>query len=669
MGKRRWILWAVGPILVLVGLTAWITYPWRTLNPDFLFRFFALSERVDLTREEKEAAVRIVREAIEHHTQSDTPSDAPRDVPDKLTLRDPREVWVNLYLPLLPGTRGMATESSLYRSLRQATREALNAAKDRDTWLENVGQIAIQIDVMQDRVPLRTKRGWFMFFAVEPGVDGLILSRGDKVQYQLPSDAVTRGLLTPRVKGRAKAVEKLLGVAARDMHTRREAWKEADMTIERFRTISFGVPVPGEGVRDFYRGNVLLEPDELNADRIYAAIRDGAQWLLSNAKDDGRFNYQYYPNQDRYPGAYNAVRHAGTVYGLLELYRYFQDPKFLAAAKKATPYLYENIKRPGRERELLAMPDGTSWPTGAAALGLLAFVNMPPDMWPARYKEYEEGLGLFLLKMIDEDGKVFQGYLAARGSKKVNKEPLYYPGESMLALAKLYEQTGDKRWLDGAMHIADQQIKRYVRSRSADHWVIQGLYQLYRHTGDQELGDFALSMADSYIDTQCPPNTPPFPDYFGGYRRQNETPRTTRAGSRSEAMTAAVRTAWKMGRDARPYEDSLLFAAKHQIEQQFRPESAFYLLQPKRAIGGFRAGLVDNHLRIDFNQHSAVGMVGALEVAVKREGREPWWKELPLVAPDSVSFGARGKRLEAKDSAPSILPNPSVSTGDSSKVD
>ncbi len=636
MRGRTVTLGIVVALTILAAALGWATYPWRTLNPDFMFRFFALSERYTLSKAEQEAAVDIVRQAIATYGTPETPGDAPRDLPDRFTLRDPRPVWVNLYLPTLPGTRGMGQEANLYRSLRAATRQALNRAKDRSTWLQRRKDIRIQVDILQDRAPLRFTRDWYLFFAVEPGVDGLILTKGDKVGYQLPSDAVTKGYLTPRVRGRVKCVEKLLAKTAASMHTRRNIWKEPDTRIEKFRTISFGVPVPGKGVVSFYRGNVLLNLEEVTARRIYQAIEEGADWLLRNARPDGRFNYQYMPNTDTYSKAYNAVRHAGTVYGLLELYRQFQKPSFLEAARRAAPYLYEHIGAPEPGSDLLAIPDGRAWPTGAAALGLLAFINMPPEMRTADYATYEDGLARFLLLMIDDRGQVFQGYLAYKGAKEVNgvkrvkKEPLYYPGESMLALSKYYEQTHDKRWLDAAMHIADWQIRRFNLGRMADHWVIQGLYQIYRHTGDRWYAEAALEMADSYIDTQCPPNTPPFPDYFGAYRRQNETPRTTRAGSRSEAMTAAVRTAWAIGADARPYEDSLLFAAKHQIEQQFRPENSFFLPRPDRALGGFRAGLVDNQLRIDFNQHSCVGLIGALEVAVKREGIEPWWHELPI---------------------------------------
>ncbi len=631
MKRRHWI-----PILFFVlvvggALTAWQTYPWSNINPDFIFRIMALSESYSLDADAKREAVALVQEVLE----SPDETEYARGHGASLEDADSRPVWVSLYLPGEKMARGRGASSSVRASLIDATRQAWSAVRTRSAWRNGRHRAAIQIDILRDQAKLHLKSAGYLFFAVEPGVDGLRVRRGDRRYEQLPSDAVTMGYLTPRVKGRVACVTTLLEEACRSLGTRRRGWiEDPDVEVERFRTLSFGRPVPGGDVLDFYRGNVLLTKDDVTAKRIYRSIQEGARWLLNNARPDGKFNYEYFPNTDRYSKSYNAVRHAGTLYGLFELYRNFQEPSFLAAAEKGLPYLYKNIRRPGRERGLLALPDGRSWPTGAAALGLLAFIHMPPDIRPEDYRRYEEGLGEFLLRMIDERGWVFEGYLAYKGADKVVKEPLYYPGEAMLALSLLYHQTGEDRWLEGAEHIAERQIRKFYRTRSADHWVIQGLYQLYLATKEDFYAEACLSMADSYIRTQYPPNHNPFPDYFGAYRRETETPRTTRAGSRSEAMTAAVRTAWAFGVDPRVYEDSLLFAAKHQMEQQFRPENAFFLPRPQRALGGFRAGLIDNHLRIDFNQHSSVGLIGALEVAVKRSGETPWWTPQPIYPPD-----------------------------------
>jgi hypothetical protein len=251
-----------------------------------------------------------------------------------------------------------------------------------------------------------------------------------------------------------------------------------------------------------------------------------------------------------------------------------------------------------------------------------------------------EGLGLFLLAMIDERGRVFGYYQEALRSTQVDQEPLYYPGESMLALALLHRATGKSQWLEGARRIADWQVEKYERrGNNPDHWVMQALWELYDVTGDERYAEACLAMGDHYASQQYPPHVPPFPDYLGCYRRLNDTPRTTRACSRSEAMGGVVHTAWKRSTDATAYEDALLNAARHLLENQWRPENSYFLPRPDRVRGAIRMGLVDNHCRIDNNQHAIVGLYRALEVARKREG---------AAMPDQVVLPARPDEREIR---------------------
>ena len=237
--------------------------------------------------------------------------------------------------------------------------------------------------------------------------------------------------------------------------------------------------------------------------------------------------------------------------------------------------------------------------------------------------EVLEGLGLFLLEMIDDRGQVFRRYSERLELDEVEKEPLYFPGETMLALIRFHVATGDERWLEGAKKIGDWQVERYYDRRpNPDHWVMQALWVLYQVTGDDEYAACALHMGDRHASEQFPPYWPPSADYFGAYRRFDDLPRTTRACSRSEAMGGVMHTAWAKGVDATAYEDALLRAAEHLLENQWRPENSYYLPNPDKAQGAIRMGLVDNHCRIDNNQHAVVGLHRALEAQRKRDGVE-----------------------------------------------
>jgi hypothetical protein len=193
----------------------------------------------------------------------------------------------------------------------------------------------------------------------------------------------------------------------------------------------------------------------------------------------------------------------------------------------------------------------------------------------------------------------------------------------MLALVRFYEETQDQRWLDGAIKIGRRQVKYYKKKRFSvpDHWVMQAFGLLWKATGEERYVKSAYAMATHYSSEQYPYVGTPWPDYFGSWRRTNDTPRTTRAGSRSEALRAVVNMGWKRGDDMTIHEDTLLRAARHLMEQQFTDRNSYWLPDPKRVFGAYPMGVVDNHVRIDNNQHALVGMVGALEVARRRSPR------------------------------------------------
>lgn len=629
---RVWTILAL-LLLILGGVARW---PWPNVNPDALSRFFALPEPLRLLPAEQEQAFSLVRAVLPLEATWEVPTDVPPEFTDLFRERDVRPVWVTLYLEGVQPARGQASELNLYRSLRVATTRALQSSPDAAVLRQRASEVALQLDFWQSEAPLLSRSWPYLSFAVEPGVDGLHLIRSSggvrRETWQLPTDVVTQGLLTPRVQGRERSVERLLERASQRVGLRADQWKrDASLQLQRFRTLSSVSHKIDAPIEPFYRGNVLLKSPALTAARIQAGIELGVDWLMRQARPDGTFQYEYLPNADRAPDTYNMVRHAGTVFGLMSLYRFYGDEKYLNMAAHAFPPLERNLSAPEGESALRAIREGRGYPTGAAALALLALVAQPPHLRSEQFEENLEGLGQFLLKMIDRHGRVFEGYGAAKAHDEVQQEPLYYPGETMLALTQLYALTGELRWIEAAEQIAAAQRRQQLPLREPDHWVIQGLAQLYFLGRGVEYGETCLAWARIYLRSQYPPNHPPFPDYMGAWRRDLDVPRTTRAGARSEALSAAVRVAWQLKIAALDLEEALLFAARHQLEQQLRPENAFFFPRPTQTYGGFRAGLVDNHLRIDFNQHALVGLLGALEVAHRREARPAFWRPVSLV--------------------------------------
>ncbi len=156
-------------------------------------------------------------------------------------------VYVSLYRP---GTterlRGGATSGSLGVALAVATESALRQAKDGgQEWKDRVDEIRFQIDLLGATQALPSVEEKPLWHLIEPGVHGLVVKEGDKRRVMLPSEAVTEGLLSPRVRARPKKHAKIFARISKQVGASRAAWSDGDLEIERFRTTAFGENILG----------------------------------------------------------------------------------------------------------------------------------------------------------------------------------------------------------------------------------------------------------------------------------------------------------------------------------------------------------------------------------------------------------------------------------------
>ena len=611
------------------------------LNADLLFAAWEAKETPpELDGAIKQAAVDLVQAVLAAEPGAAIEPSAPG-----LDLALVAPVYVSLYrIGMVRRLRGESNAPTLGAAVVEATLSALESAGDTaSAWRASATDtktLRFAIDVASKPTPIPTKDIRSLWYLVEPGIDGIVVTKGGQSGVVLPHEAVTQGFLTPRVRSRSKKWEATIKEGCRRANVGVGEWTSDAVSIARFRTASFGVNLPGGTTFvDMVRGNVLIDgpPDEA---AILESLRLGGLWLVNTVQEDGRFDYEYFPNQDKGSEGYNIVRHAGSVYGLFEMYELARNEpalsadqeRYIQAGARSIGYIYDATESPkgdttGNRRCLI---DRGRCESGSVALALLTFLkrprmdNIPPEYRAQIYRDGDdvlmEGLGLTLLDMIDERGAVFATYGEAMAMEMVKKEPVYYPGESMLALLLFYEQTKDKRWLKGAQAIGDRQAGIYKKKRMTwpDHWIMQAFTPLWRATQNDFYAQTAYTMATHSVTEQYPTVWTPFADYHGAWRREKDVPRTTRAGSRLEAIRGVVHLAWEAGVDATVWEDSLIAATDHLIEKQYRADNVWYLPDPERVQGAYPMGIVDNHVRIDNNQHAVVGMVGALETLRRR---------------------------------------------------
>lgn len=640
----------------------WVERGAPDMNDDFLYALRANVVPEPLSEQERSDAVAIVRSAL-------TGAPGPKAM-GRLDTPHSERVWVTLFRSARRSrwVRGYGEQGTLAERLLAAAEMAKKSAPSGQ-WPANWSPVRIQVDLEGPGQTLGAR--WFRVLVAkvgtaiagdrfvwrfvqyddEAGIDGFRMTDGDQEATVLPADPLIDSWFTPRSLKKRYRVDNW-------WTTRKELGKRGGFeptqpwpsgaTLENFRTYSFAQPDPSATrTVELYRGNVLFEGD-LDEARLLAGIESAGEWLLGTVEEDGRFDYEYFPTSDDHGRGYNEVRHAGSVYGLFHVAHMAEREPSLAARRDA--YIEAGVRALDRVYSMLGSPPGTDGThvaflqkrrksvridTGAQALTLLSFLERPsadsvadPELAARLWRDGDNaimaGLARTLVDLVDERGWVYKRWENARSGEGMKRQPLYYPGELMLALVRYFEETGDLEALETARIVGRAQIA-YARRpwEIPDHWVMQALDLLDKQDPeDRTWRDGAYEMGMEYTSEQFPPQVPHAADYRGAYRRDLEIPRTTRAASRGEAIGGVARIAWRRGDPAERWERSLIEGARHLIEQQYTADNSFTFPKPEEGLGAIRMGLIDNHCRIDNNQHGVVALDAALQ-ALRRQDASP----------------------------------------------
>lgn len=348
---------------------------------------------------------------------------------------------------------------------------------------------------------------------------------------------------------------------------------------------------------------------QTNRAQLFSAARAGGDYLVRMQKPDGSFHYYYNAAADQVETrTYNIVRHAGTAMSLFDLYGATREPRYRAAAMLAVKFLKTRFHRArGRNAVYLLDYDGKA-KLGANGLALVAFARQI-ELDPKRAdRQSASRLANLILAMQREDGS-FETRYRLRPDDPEGIESLYYPGEAILGLVRLYKLNGDRRLLDSARRGADFLIvsQRRMEVLPPDAWLMQALEALYSIGREDKYATHAIVLAEAMMAEQYTDNDPP--GYSGGFRPG--PPRSTPAAARAEGMVSAYRIARSTG-DARASRiaHALKACAAFQLKQQFTGRNSASLPNPRRASGGFFEGPGLLRIRIDFVQHNISALLG-----------------------------------------------------------
>lgn len=377
-----------------------------------------------------------------------------------------------------------------------------------------------------------------------------------------------------------------------------ECYMDDDTDIYIYDTLTFKGNRNGEYTR-YYRYNELLEIEDIDNDLILERIKLIQDWFAENTDETtGRFQYEYYPSSDNYSESTNDTRMTASLWAAAELGGFLNDDTLNEETNNMLDYFLDRAVCKDNYC-YIASSDGDKPKIAHNAFIIMVLLNKPDypnrDAWVTKLSEG-------ILSRQKSNGEFYTHF----NTENISGEE-YYPGEAMLALMMIYEETEEEKYLTAVEKAFPfyQQYWRDDKNTAMIPWHTQAYTLLYEQTEDSKLKDFIFEMNDWLINNHQIESSPYY-DEVGGFHKTN-TPKTVSTTTYLEGINDAYQLALDTNDNEHiaMYRESIENGTRFLLLAQYTKKNSFYLDDPERAIGGFRTSLIDNSQRIDCQQHGA----------------------------------------------------------------
>lgn len=542
---------------------------------------------IQLSYDDKKYLIEVSKKTIGQHLKQGTRYNV-ENVPSRFFLGN--KVFVSLYLNGAIRGSWSAQKTNLADSVIYATINALNDERFKKiNGDEDFEKVDILLTIIKDSKELRDRDILSLSENIALGLDGVYLKKGSSSATFVPSFAVQQDW---------DAVTMLRNLCLK-AKLKINCWEGNETKLYRFDSLTF--IGRQDNYKDIYRASPLIEQKSIDKDKVYKSATDASDWQLKMQKSNGGYEYFFNPSKNYYPSGNNLIRQALAAYSMAKAYQLTNNEEYLKSAERNIDFILRHIKYDD-DFAYLSLENPSN--TGQVAVTMIAILELPD------YKKYEKEINSFanfLLLMQRGDGS-FKTYYKSNQADDFD----FYPGETMLALTKLYKKTGDRRYLE-AVERGFPFYKKYfdsVKHTAFYMWQTSTFYEMYELTKKKEYADFVFEMTDWMLSKQYNQKNAPYPDYVGGFKEVGGVP-TFSSAVYTEGIADAYKLAGLVNDNDRvkKYEASIKLAARFILQLQFNDVNTYYIKNPENAAGAIRESLISNNLRIDYTSHSILALL------------------------------------------------------------
>lgn len=317
----------------------------------------------------------------------------------------------------------------------------------------------------------------------------------------------------------------------------------------------------------------------------------------------GRFRYGWHPCFDRYIDHYNTLRHASSVYAMLEAWSVTKSEKLMVAIKKAISYLVENyilIKKNNDVAVAFLIDLNEEIKLGGVAACLLMLCKYYQVSKDDQYVELSSLLAKGILYMQQEDGSFVHVLNSSDLTVKEKHRIVYYDGEAIYALMLFCKTESSDLILNAAEKAMDYCILNNYE-KYHDHWLAYAIRELVLVRPSQRYYQFAIDNVRGYLGFISNRVTT-FPTLLELMVATHDVIQRVKEKRQYIKLLDYI--------DLERFYNALHVRAEYLLNGFFWPEYAMYFKNPTRIEGGFFIRHQAFRVRIDDVQHYLSGLIG-----------------------------------------------------------